>query len=420
MHWKRRLLTPASAAVLLIAISGTTILSSGVAGAQGIKPGSASYLRLDGDPAVPGGVQTHQSAVVDIRSSQSTNAMQKEVLTAAEINLVQARAQGLSTCTMTYGEYFRAMSEGSPISTIIKNVKFEDSQYKQGAPAWCETVTLSHSSVNTETPVVTTTTGSNGTTTTTSVTTVRRTVSTVVRILIPKACGNIGLISTSTSTSQHSSVKQTSVTVTPPPTTTTTTPPPTTTIPPPPPPPPPPPAPAFSCSTLVVSPTTGNSVEATLTYVSNETPVTVSFQMSSSGSDDVTIAGNITTAGTATASYTYLGGPGTYTVAATVLAAGTDSTGPTTCSYNVTIPCPKTPPPPCPPPVVPPCTPPPPPCPPVKPPCTNPTPKPPCTPTWTNQQQPPCSSSNQSPCQTHSGGQNGNSPCDNSHHSGNH
>ena len=407
MHWKRRLSKPAFAVGLLIAVGGTVVLLSGVAGAQGIKPGGASYLYLAADPAVPGGVQTHQSAVVDIRSSQSRLSMEKEGLTVSEINLVRARAQGLTSCTMAYGEFFWGMSEGSPVSTIIKNVRFEDSQDKQGTPAWCETVVMSSSSTHPETPVVTTTTNSDGSVTTTTVnTTFTWTQKTVVRLLVVKACGNIGLISTSTSTSHHASVSQTSTTTpAPPPPAPPVPPAPPTPPTPPPTPPTPPPAPAFSCSSLSVNWTSGNSVEASADYVSNETPTTVSFQWSNSGSDDVTTAGTISTAGTATASYTYQGGPGTYTVTATVNAAGTDSTGPTTCTAKVTVPCPQTPPP-CQP-VVPPCQP----TPPVVPPCNN--PQPPCAPSGPCQHQP-CGSSNGSPCHTHQGGQNGNSPCSNS------
>jgi len=101
---------------------------------------SGGWTVLGGDPLVSGGIHSRHDFVRLITSTKGKDAMQLEGLSAKEIAAVdQAAHQGKeTTCSMPYGETFKAMVFGINGASIDHNVTFLDPRYKGNpAPAYC-------------------------------------------------------------------------------------------------------------------------------------------------------------------------------------------------------------------------------------------------------------------------------------------
>jgi hypothetical protein len=107
---------------------------------------SSQWTHLGSDPLVPGGIHSGHDFVRLVTSSKGHAAMQLEGLNKKEIAAVDSAARhGEETqCTLRYGQTFDAMVFGINGASIDRNVTFLDSNYKNGAPAWCLKAVLKH------------------------------------------------------------------------------------------------------------------------------------------------------------------------------------------------------------------------------------------------------------------------------------
>lgn len=126
---------------------------------------AGGWTRLGGDPVVPGGVNSRNDVVRLVTSSKGGTAMMYAGLSFGEQAAVvsAARRGEFRSCSLRYGSSFQKMSFGINGTSVDTNVTFLDPRYRTSpAAAWCMNVRVGNK---------------------------------ILKILIPRKCGNFAVIS---------------------------------------------------------------------------------------------------------------------------------------------------------------------------------------------------------------------------------
>ena len=174
---------------------------------------------LGGDPLIKGGVHSIAQVGSLIESPLGHRTLSREGLTNQQIAAVEAKAKkgGFHKSTMLFGSVFDAMVFGPNGNQIDWNVRFEDSRYPNGAPAFSEDVKIVKTSKSDQVFK-----DQAGNITEEIITTDQKV--NELNIVIPEKCGNIALNEMNYEHKYHKTIIYPPVTTTTvPPTTTTTT-----------------------------------------------------------------------------------------------------------------------------------------------------------------------------------------------------